>query len=302
MLDDALARAGLRSALRPDAAQELAAASQHESIYALSARANLQELARLAALHGWGPVVLKAGADIAHGCTVPVADVDVWLPPEPAQRLWSALTARGFTAPTPATAHHLPTSRRTGNIPIEVHHAVHRRALTDAELEQFSGPLAGCEPLRELHPAEHAWLLLVEAVFVHPERRYRLRDLRLIARAVARCDGVALKRLETRIRGSGAAQSFRQVMRSSSDPVEVDAGYRRYYMFRLRSRVGLRGRIARTVWRRAALISAEGARASWHRLQGDEAAGNHSLALRIGLHAAATVVSAAVTRGTPHHI
>jgi hypothetical protein len=158
----------------------------------LSARAQLRVLDRIAAAGGWAPILLKGGVSAAGEDPLDLMDLDVLLVRDQAPRFAEAMGREGYGSLEPdvigpdSSAHHLGNRRLPGSIQVEVHF---RLPLVDddARVRARSLPLAGADSFRRLGAADHAWHLLLHAAVQHPFRRGRIRDLLLIARALAEC-------------------------------------------------------------------------------------------------------------------
>lgn len=165
----------------------------------LSARAQLPEIGQLASVEGIQAIVLKGSLSALTGPEpVDLADVDVLLPPEGAERLAHLLAGRGYcTVALPGTGQLAPRARPNG-VPIDLHFALHD--LEDlAGMRQRARPLEAWPGLWRLSAADHLWHVLVHIAVSHPYRRGCLRDVVLTAEALREVTPSELSEVERRI-------------------------------------------------------------------------------------------------------
>ncbi len=175
---------------------------------ALSARAQLLEIGRLAAAHDLEPIVLKGGIAVLGGDDpVDLADVDVLVRQEQSELLANLLNERGYGSTIAGSAAHLPARFGPETVPIEVHFAINDLEQI-GELRARAQPAPGSPGLWRLSPPDHLWHLLVHSVVSHPERRGCLRDLLLIKRAARQCSPTELDDVTRRIAGSSRGSAL----------------------------------------------------------------------------------------------
>ncbi|HEY7768983.1 nucleotidyltransferase family protein [Longimicrobium sp.] len=168
----------------PAGSRAIRAQAVDESRSVLSARAELRRLGQAVRGPGVSLVVLKGAAPLLYGGRqVPMQDVDVLGTPAAARAVAEALDRSGFQGQGRAASHRLAVRTQEAGLPVEIHTTA--PGLPPAALDR-AVPVAH-SPLRVLHPADHLLHLLVHSAVHHPDRRGRLRDLLLIADAVARC-------------------------------------------------------------------------------------------------------------------
>lgn len=171
-----------------------------EQTRVLSARSQLHELGRIALERDWRPAVLKGGLSALVGPgPVDLNDVDILLPEAAAAALATILDERGHGAIF-STAQHLGARIMPNALPVEIHLSLDADGAPPAE-RVWHGltPVPGCSGLHALAPADHLWHVLRHAVVDHPNRRGRLRDLIVVADAVAACGAEELAGLKTRV-------------------------------------------------------------------------------------------------------
>lgn len=229
--------AGDAAPMDPAGASVLRAAALDDTTRALSARAQLRLLARLAGELGIEVIVLKGGADLARGMELRVADVDVLVRPEELTRLAEALDAGGLVPQKQDGFWHLQPRTAEGALQVEIHRAV--TGFDAPELVPWgeTAPLPGFEPLRALAPPDHAWTVLNQAVRNHPARRTRIRDLVMVRRALEACTPPQRADLDARV-GAGDP-AYRAMVRLAEEGgrVEGEAARRLRREYLLRSRV-----------------------------------------------------------------
>ena len=174
---------------------------------ALSARAQLLEIGRLAAAHRLEPIVLKGGVAALSDDPVDLADVDVLVRQEQSELLANLLNQRGYGSAIAGSAAHLPARFGPESVPIEVHFAINDLEEI-GELRARAQPMPGCPGLWRLSPPDHLWHLLVHSVVSHPERRGCLRDVLLITSAAQQCSPVELADVTGRIARSSRTSAL----------------------------------------------------------------------------------------------
>ncbi|HYR11858.1 MAG TPA: nucleotidyltransferase family protein, partial [Longimicrobium sp.] len=188
--------------LPPAAAAALARRAEVELRRALSARAQLVTLSRILSPRGASALVLKGGVTVLGADPLDVLDVDVLVRPDQAREVAAALEQVGGHRPhgadaapgTPGTFH-LSGRAAPDAIQVEVHYALPYAG----EVDPWAGAVpAGLPGILRLAPAAHLWHVLVHGVVHHPERRSTLREMLLLAAAVAACGADDLAGVEAR--------------------------------------------------------------------------------------------------------
>jgi NAD(P)-dependent dehydrogenase (short-subunit alcohol dehydrogenase family) len=169
-----------------------------ELLPVLQAKVQCQAIGRMVTEHGLKAAVLK-GARLAlqGGDAVYVLDVDVLLPPRDAEQLFQALTAAGYRELKSGAAHRLPVLVGEAGIAIEIHTVIPCFASPGGPWE--AATRSNVLGLWNLAPRNHLWHLLLHITVQHPERRGRIRDLYLVARALQDCSASDLDLASTRI-------------------------------------------------------------------------------------------------------
>ena len=180
---------------------EIAAAATKELQRILSARGHLLHIGQLAATHGIAAIALKGGvAALTSPAPVDVQDVDVLVRPNQAERLALLLDKEGFSATGPAGTAHLAQRISPNAVQIEVHFGLNEFELT-GEMWDRARPLDGVAGLSRLAARDHLWHLLLHSVVTHPHRRGSLRDLLLVALALADCSPSELREVDGLLAG-----------------------------------------------------------------------------------------------------
>lgn len=191
---------GLSTRAEGDAPPLLHAAATIELQRILSARAQIEQLGRLAAEAGERIVVLKGGL-MALGAAVAVdlVDIDVLAEPWAAERIAALLDRQGYVSERGGAEAHLSQRRQPYAVHVEVHHS-----LTELAAESVwanAGPVPGKPGLWRPASVDQVWHALLHSTFTHPFRRGALRDLLLIGWADAACGREARAVIEERITG-----------------------------------------------------------------------------------------------------
>jgi hypothetical protein len=261
-----------RIPLGPDAAAVLERLADRELLRALSARAQLITLGRIATARGTAAVALKGGVAVLGGDPLDVQDVDVLVRTEDAEAFASALDGAGGAHahgpdPAPGTAgtFHLAARAADNALPVEVHYALPYGGPED--------PWAGAVPagpggILRLAPALHLWHVLVHGAVHHPERRGTLRELLMLAAAVHACGPADLAGIRSRAAAHPDAPPLLQALAAgealaagsvSADPFRASAALG-YLVVAGASPAVHRGRFGIDLARAAyALVAGEGA-------------------------------------------
>jgi hypothetical protein len=150
----------------------------------LAARAQLRRVGVLARDAGLEVVVLKGGVPLLRGADGPrLMDVDLLARPADAAALAARLDAAGHQAHGRAAAHRLAVRAAEHEMPVEIHTVVPGLS---TDVWARVRPVPG-SALRVLHPADHLLFLLQHSAVQHVDRRGRLRDLLVMAEALAHC-------------------------------------------------------------------------------------------------------------------
>lgn len=261
-----------RALLPPEAAAVLEAQADVELRRALSARAQLITLGRIALARGTAAIVLKGGVSVLGSDMLDVQDVDVLVRPEDADAVASAVERAGDahrygTDAVPGTAgtFHLAARVADDAVPVEVHYAIPYAGGADP----WAGAVpAGPRGILRLAPALHLWHVLVHGAVHHPERRGSLRELLLLAAAVGACDAGELAEIRAR---AGAHPDAPPLLRALAAGEALGRGEDRVDPFRTTTALGYlvaagggrtvyRGRFGIDLVRTAhALVAGEGA-------------------------------------------
>ncbi len=185
--------------LPPLIQDRLATAARTELKRILAGRAQLRTLAGLARETGCRPVLIKGGAFLAReDRSYDLDDLDVLLAPPEAHIYAAALDAAGYGTLGSTSYRHLYGRSAPGSLEIEIHLAGDRYPgpLGTTAL-QAAQPIPEFPELGRLPPLEHTWIILGHVTVDHTFRRGRIRDVLLLADAVADCspdDRVMLSR------------------------------------------------------------------------------------------------------------
>src|SRR5690349_21484182 len=167
---------------------EIKQAATRELQRVLSARGQLQRIARLVSAHGMPAIVLKGGvAALVSPAPVDLTDVDVLVRAPDAERLAALLEGEGLHATGPAGTAHLAQRVAPNDVHVEVHFGLNEFELDDA-IWSRARPVDRVAGLSRLGAADHLWHLLLHTVVIHSYRRGALRDVLLIAEAIGDCD------------------------------------------------------------------------------------------------------------------
>lgn len=188
----------------------------HELKRFLSVTAHVHRTARILREAGLPGVVLKGGAAAAcGGAPLDVSDLDLLVPSAAAADFAGRLDTSGAYRPRKADPHPTATGKwemaqrvSEGQVQVEVHFAV---------------PHLGMDPWEGIRPTRHAglhrlsaeasvWHLLVHSAIHHPERRGQLRELLLLADALAECPDDARASIEGRIAAHAHAGALAAVL------------------------------------------------------------------------------------------
>jgi hypothetical protein len=195
-LGEFLRRRNLLSALGAPVSDALRTAELSETQRVLAARTTLDLLDDIGARLGVSIVAIKGSALAAAPAATALdqGDVDVLIAPSDVERVWRALTERGWTPAGGASgpgaasdANHLhPLVPPGAGLPVELHHRASYGGQRERLLE--SEPVPGRAALRRLTPRDAVELLLRHSVIAHPYRRGHLRDLFLLATELSHLD------------------------------------------------------------------------------------------------------------------
>lgn len=258
--------------MHDSALAELRGVAMAEVRRQLSARAQMRVIAEIARQLGIRVVVLKGTADVARGLPVPIMDVDVLAVPEEARALAAALDARGFLPRARDTQWHLKPRTAPDAVYVEVHTAVTGFPSPDRVPWAQVVALGELPPLLQLAPHHHAWTVLNQAMYKHPERRSRVRDLLMLRDALGRCDPAGIEELHRLVAGDlhGAGMRRMLAQAAAAGEAEDEASLRRQlrlYLMQARAPRGsletLRGRL----WIAGLKAVARGPGESWRRFR-----------------------------------
>jgi Uncharacterised nucleotidyltransferase len=169
------------------AGAELREAALGESQRVLRARAQLDELDRVAREQGRLLCVLKGGASVGGDDAVDLLDLDVLLDERDVAEIGAALRRVGCVVQDPHTQGDAAVPA-AGRLPVELHVAAEEKVgLLDGGALQRSRPFPAHPALTVLAPADQLWNLLCHVSQSHLNRQGNLRDLLLMSAAAASC-------------------------------------------------------------------------------------------------------------------
>ena len=263
----------------------------------LSARGQLQRLGALARDEGIRFVVLKGGVEVAERRPVALDDVDLLVGENDLPQLQLILDREGYASWGEETDWNPPGRNLPDQVPIDLHRAI--RLLDDHERVLARAVPSSLPGVMKPHSSDRLWHLLVHSVHYHPDRRGRVRDLVLVARAVAECDDRDLSEVESVVRRHPLSEPLRAKMAMGRElargPIERDrfrdAAVGKYHAaLRLESLVrGERTALFRTLVIRS--LCADRSFVDELRDLGDRPAGWVALARRVAGVSAAAMVS-----------
>lgn len=259
------------SKLPSDCARELRDTAMRETVWILSARAQLHTIADIAAAHDIRVVALKGTAAVARGRNVQVTDVDVLATPADASKLARLLDATGFTRGPRDGPWHLAERMLSGAVNVEVHVAVSGFDSPETVRWHDVRAIDGMEPLEVLAPHDHAWTVLCQATRKHPDRRTRLRDLYLVNRALSESTVDERAALEARVLEDTYRRELSDMLVRATNVDQVEPAtqrtLRRLYLLRARDLGVGSGTKTGRLWQMAVEVVAAGAVQDWERKQ-----------------------------------
>lgn len=182
-----------------------------ELMRALSAKAQLRTVGRLAAERGWTVMVLKGGVAVAAGDFLHLGDLDILVEADRIGEVEAALAGLGFEAQGDATSYHLAPQVIANAIEIEVH-----RSLQDGSgLDEFSAaalPLEGEPTLWRQGGADHLLFLIHHSTNHHAERAGRIRELLLIGHALRTASPAEIAEVEAGLAAEARGETMRAVL------------------------------------------------------------------------------------------
>jgi len=184
-----LQQAGVLESLPAGVAAVLARRRRHETVRALRARAQLEEIGAAAQKSGWSVIVLKGGRAILEDASpaFPLFDLDLLVSPEHLTEFVGWLDSRRLSVSAlPPPKHHLEVRYTDGALPIEAHRTIHGDGSAVPD-HVWKGAVRLTDGLLGLSPVEHTWHVLHHATVSHVSRRGRLRDLELLSHALKTC-------------------------------------------------------------------------------------------------------------------
>lgn len=175
----------------PRFAQELLSATARAELQRiLVARSQLQVLSHLARETGCRPILLRGGASLTlDDRSFDLDDLDLVLPPREVARFAAALDAAGYRPLVGSGSHrHLDVRAAPGSLDIEIHVSKDReQGLPHGAALENVRSLPGAPGLARLSALEHAWNILAHVTVDHIYRRGQIRDVLLLADAIAEC-------------------------------------------------------------------------------------------------------------------
>lgn len=174
----------------------------------MSARAVLAEIDRFSVSLHLTPIVLKGGvAAIDGGEPVDLGDVDLLLESARHDALGDALETRGFVR-----AASFPTFSAPGAVPVELHTELDVGHGLESAGGGASQPIPGFERLRRPSAVAHVVYVIQHATTHHGVRRGHLRDVMLIAGALAQGSADDLREIERALDASPARGVYRDML------------------------------------------------------------------------------------------
>ena len=208
-----------------DVQQLLSAAELREMQRVMAARGALRVLDTIAESLGIELTVLKGGAVAAQSDRIPLdlGDVDVLTVRDDAATIaralldagWREKNAPGLSAiehEEPMSNHFLPLLPPGAGIPVELHQRMHYDGTSSASRSFCTRPLRGFRALHRLVGAEAVVSLLEHSVIEHPHRRGHLRDLVLLADAMAECSAEERWMLSSLLDGARFEVEMREML------------------------------------------------------------------------------------------
>lgn len=250
-----------------------------ETLRAVRARAQLKEIGAAAKARGWQVIVLKGGRALVESpdLVLGLADLDLLVPPETVRPVTAWLDETGSGAGGYSSPMHAATRYPTGGVAVEVHRTIARDgAPAFPTLWNRAVPIG--DGLLGLEPAEHAWHVLSHATISHVDRRGRLRDLAIVARALGACSDVQRAELRHRLERDDFASPLLQVLEmalelAAAEPVSdrfPDLAFSRYAVFELmrRARWPRNAGVPMLPWVFAWIAGSRERRFQWARIRG----------------------------------
>lgn len=186
------------SGLPPEVAHLIEESAATELQRFLSAVGQIRRIARIASTTGIQVVVLKGGVAALDGHPVALDDLDLLVPTGDVDALSAALDCEGYASWGPDMPSTPPTRYEPSSVPVDLHRAIHRMGDPMALLSRAQ-PVGSLPGILRLSLVDHLWHLLIHTSHHHPDRRGRIRDLSLLARAVAECRPGMLNDITDRI-------------------------------------------------------------------------------------------------------
>lgn len=182
-----------------------------ELFRALSARAQLRTVARLAEQHGWTVMVLKGGVAVAAGELLHLGDLDILVEADRIEEVEAALGRLGFEAQGDATSYHLAPQVMPNALEIEVHRSLSDGTSVD-DYRAAAVPLEGEQALWQLGGADHLRFLLRHSTGSHAERTGRLRELLLLGHALRTAHPAEITEVEVGLAAEPRGNTMRAVL------------------------------------------------------------------------------------------
>jgi hypothetical protein len=229
--------------------QPLAKHRRVESLRALRARAQLDEIGTAATERGWRVLVLKGGVPLARGSSLVLglADLDMLVPAGDMPAVIAWLRTRSAGEGRYASTRHAAAQYIDGAMPVEVHHTTEADG-TPTPDHVWKRAVAVAPGLLGLEPVEHAWYLCYHATAAHFNRRGRLRDVVLLSDGLGACSLDERAEIRRRTRADRFAKPlglyFDMAEAVANEAPVVDAfqsvAFSRYAMYEIMRRAGRR--------------------------------------------------------------
>jgi hypothetical protein len=184
----------------PALARLVEATAQTELQRFLSAAGQIRRIAEITRETGTRVVVLKGGVAVLAGHPTAIDDLDLLVPASSVAAVSGALDRAGYATWGPDMPSTPPLRFEANEVPVDLHRSIDGIGDAESILARARG-IPSLPGVFRPRPDDHLWHLLVHVSHHHPDRRGRIRDLPLLARAVTECDASALVKVAARIAG-----------------------------------------------------------------------------------------------------
>lgn len=206
--------------LSPEVRSVLQDRAYVETQRVLLARGRLRDAAACALSTHVRAVILKGGVLLpAQEPALDLSDIDVLVPEDVAVAFHECLRERGYSSDMERRDfHHLSPLYGKGGVPIEVHDSLWTTGESvSADLFNRAQPLQEpADGIYRLATSDHLWHTLVHSTVYHLCNRGRVRDLLLIAHALANCSESEFDQIEARVQRHPQRQALRSQFEMAS--------------------------------------------------------------------------------------